>query len=51
MDRGPGVGTGEMVRIVGRRGIWLRVEAGDDRDGWLSSSDVFLLSERRPPRE
>ena len=51
MDRGASVGTGEMVKVVGRRGIWLRVEASDDRDGWLSSSDVFLLSERRPPRE
>ena len=51
VDRGPGVGTGEMVKIVGRRGIWLRVEASDDREGWIASSDVYALSERRPPRD
>jgi hypothetical protein len=50
MDRGPAVGTGEMVKIVGRRGIWIRVEASADRDGWLSASDVHALSDRRPPR-
>jgi hypothetical protein len=51
MDRGPGVGTGEMVKIVGRRGIWLRVEASDEREGWIATSDVYPLSERRPPRD
>lgn len=50
MDRGPALGTGEMVKIVGRRGIWIRVEASADRDGWLSASDVYALSDRRPPR-
>jgi tetratricopeptide (TPR) repeat protein len=50
MDRGPAVGTGEMVKIVGRRGIWIRVEGSADRDGWLSASDVHALSDRRPPR-
>ena len=50
MDRGPQVGTGEMVRIVGRRGIWIRVEASDEREGWVASTDVHALSERRLPR-
>ena len=50
MDRGPAVGTGEMVKIVGRRGVWIRVEASADREGWLSSADVYALSDRRPPR-
>ena len=50
MDRGPAVGTGEMVKIVGQRGVWIRVEASADREGWLSSADVHALSDRRPPR-
>jgi hypothetical protein len=50
MDRGPQVGTGEMVKIVGRRGIWIRVEASDEREGWLAATDVHALSERRLPR-
>ena len=51
MDRGPAVGTGEIVKIVGRRGIWVRVEASDEREGWLSYSDVLALADRRPRRE
>ena len=51
MDRGPVVGTGEIVRIVGRRGAWTRVEATDDRDGWLASSRLFLIADRRPARD
>lgn len=48
MDRGPIVGTGEMVRIVGRRGGWARVEATDDRDGWIASSQLLFVADRRP---
>jgi hypothetical protein len=51
MDRGPLVGTGEIVRVVGRRGGWVRVEAPDDRDGWLASSQLLLLADRHPPRD
>jgi len=51
MDRGPTVGTGEIVRLVGRRGTWSRVEASDDRDGWVASSQLLFLSDRRPPRD
>lgn len=51
MDRGPVVGTGEVVRVAGRRGTWTRVEATDDRDGWIASSQLFLLADRRPPRD
>ena len=50
MDRGPAVGTGEIVRIAGRRGSWTRIEATEDRDGWIPSSQLHLLSDRRPPR-
>lgn len=48
MDRGPNVGTGEMVRIVGRRGAWTRVEASDDRHGWIASSQLLLIGNWRP---
>ena len=51
MDRGPAVGTGEIVRIAGRRGSWTRVEATEDRDGWVPSSQLMLLSDRRPLRD
>ncbi len=49
MDRGPAVATGEIVRVAGRRGAWTRVEASDDRDGWLPSSRLLPLADRRPP--
>jgi hypothetical protein len=49
MDRGPTVGAGEIVRVVGRRGTWARVEASDDRDGWVPSSALLFITERRPP--
>ena len=48
MDRGPNVGTGEMVRVIGRRGAWTRVEASDDRQGWIASSQLLLISDQRP---
>jgi hypothetical protein len=51
MDRGPSVGTGEIVRIAGRRGTWTRVEATDDRDGWIPSSQLLPLADRRTPRD
>jgi hypothetical protein len=51
MDRGPAVGTGEIVRVAGRRGTWTRVEASDDRDGWIASSELLLIADRRPPRD
>jgi len=51
MDRGPGVGTGEIVKVAGRRGGWTRVEASEDREGWIPSSQLLLLADRRPPRD
>jgi hypothetical protein len=52
MDRGPNVGIGEIVRAVGRRGSWTRVEATDDRQGWIPSTQLLPLSDRRPaPRD
>jgi hypothetical protein len=51
MDRGPAVGTGEIVRIVGRRGAWTRVEAAEDRDGWIAASQLLLVADRRPSRD
>jgi hypothetical protein len=51
MDRGPNVGTGEIVRVIGRRGIWSRVEGAGDRDGWIASFLLAPLDERRPLRD
>ena len=51
MNRGPVVGTGEIVRVAGRRGAWTRVEASDDRDGWIASELLLLLADRRPARD
>ena len=51
MGRGPTVATGEIVRVAGRRGTWTRVEASDDREGWIASSRLLLIADRRPPRD
>lgn len=51
MDRGPTVGLGEIVRVVGRRGVWTRVEAAGDRQGWLASGLLAHLEDRRPLRD
>ncbi|HET9453347.1 MAG TPA: BatD family protein [Gemmatimonadaceae bacterium] len=51
MDRGPSLGTGEIVRVLGRRGGWTRVEATADREGWIASSELIPLESRRPPGE
>ena len=51
MDRGPTVSVGEMVRVAGRRGSWVRVEAADGRSGWVSDAQVVLIADRRIPRD
>ena len=48
MDRGPNVGVGEIVRAIGHRGSWTRVEATDDREGWIPTSQLLQLADRRP---
>jgi hypothetical protein len=48
MDRGPNVGVGEIVRAVGQRGTWTRVEATDQRQGWIPSAQLLHLADRRP---
>jgi hypothetical protein len=51
LDRGPNVGTGEIVRVAARRGMWTRVEASGDREGWIASSLLARLDVRRPLRD
>jgi hypothetical protein len=51
VDRGPTIASGEIVRIAGRRGTWTRVEASDDRDGWVPSSELLRIADREPPRD
>lgn len=51
MDRGPAVGTGEIVRLSARRGAWARVAATDGRDGWVPVTQVILIADRRIPRD
>ena len=48
MDRGLNVGIGEIVRAVGRRGSWTRIETTDDRQGWIPTSQLLHLADRRP---
>ena len=50
MDRGANVGIGEIVRAVGHRGSWTRIEATDDREGWIPTSQLLHLADRRPAR-
>lgn len=49
LDRGASLATGEVVRVVGRRGVWTRIESTAGREGWLPSSELLTLSSRRPP--
>ncbi len=51
MDRGAAVSIGELVRIAGRRGSWVRVEASDRREGWVSYAQLIHLADRRIPRD
>lgn len=51
MDRGPALGAGEMVQVTGRRGAWTLIEAAGDREGWVPSSQLLPLDERRVPRD
>jgi hypothetical protein len=48
LDRGPNVGIGEIVSAVGHRGSWTRVQATDDREGWMPSAQLLHLADRRP---
>jgi hypothetical protein len=51
MDRGPVLGTGELVRVVVRRGSWTRVAATDARAGWVPDAALVFLADRRVPRD
>jgi tetratricopeptide (TPR) repeat protein len=51
MDRGPLVGTGEIVRVAVRRGAWVRVVASDDREGWVPAAELTFVADRRIPRD
>jgi hypothetical protein len=50
VDRGPAVGTGEIVRIIGRRGGWTRIEASSERDGWIATSQLLRLEDKHAHR-
>jgi hypothetical protein len=49
MDRGPSIAAGEMVRVLGRRGVWTRVESAAGRDGWIPSGELLWIGDRRVP--
>ena len=51
MDRGPAVGTGEIVRVASRRGAWAQVVASDAREGWVPAGELTFIVERRIPRD
>lgn len=51
LDRGPALGTGEIVAVQARRGGWTRVSATAERDGWVATSSLHLIDERRVPRD
>jgi tetratricopeptide (TPR) repeat protein len=51
MDRGPLVGTGEIVRVAVRRGAWVRVVASDDREGWIPAAELTFVADRRISRD
>lgn len=51
MDRGAALGTGEIVHVLARRGGWTLVRGSADREGWVATSRLHFLDERRPPRD
>ena len=51
MDRGPAIGTGEIVRIRLRRGAWAKVVASDGREGWVPATQLIFVAERRLQRD
>lgn len=51
MDRGPVLGTGELVRVDLRRGTWVYVVAGAAREGWLPAPELMFIADRRIPRD
>jgi hypothetical protein len=51
MDRGPALGTGELVRVSSRLGAWVHVVAADEREGWVPAAELRFIAERRIPRD
>jgi tetratricopeptide (TPR) repeat protein len=49
--RGSAVSMGEMVRVAGRRGSWVRVEASEGRAGWVPDAQLVFIADRRIPRD
>ena len=43
-DAGPRLRTGQLVRVTERDGVWLRVEAGGGRSGWIPANAVLPLA-------
>jgi hypothetical protein len=39
--------TGELVEVLERGPIWVRVSAGRDREGWMDANDLLDLDGRR----
>jgi len=42
-ERGPTALIGEVVRVTGRQGAWVRAVLDDGRDGWVESAAVIGL--------
>ena len=36
--------TGEVVRVIERSGVWVRVKASTVRDGWIDAARVLDLN-------
>jgi len=42
-ERGPTALIGEVVRVTGQQGAWVRARLDDGREGWVDGSAVIEL--------
>ena len=42
-ERGPTALIGEVVRVTGQQGAWVRAVLDDGREGWVESAAVIAL--------
>lgn len=50
-ERVGSVGVGEVARITGRQGVWLRVSLDGGREGWLDEMQVIPLDGNSSPSD
>lgn len=50
-ERVGSVGAGEVARITGRQGVWMRLSLDGGREGWLDATQVIPLARAAAPSD